>query len=80
MRQLFWLAIALTQAASVSAQTSECLLMTVAIDRLACYDKAYPPVKATPEQALKQKNRTIDQSLAEDERIKKAMRPICKNC
>jgi hypothetical protein len=81
MRKLYWLTALLLPVTPGVAQTPpSCQQMVVAIDRLACYDNLFPPLKPTQAQADKNRSRAASESIAEDERVKKALRPICKNC
>jgi hypothetical protein len=86
---------ALSQAAIVQtalAQTPECKTIGNSNDRLACYDKAAPPVtrpvvaKGTPVKAQDSKEGAkggttyVDQISAEDARVTAKLKGICHGC
>lgn len=64
-----------------SAQSLECRYVQTSAARLACYDKVMPPSKPPQERVVKPgPNQYIDEQENEDARMRKALRPICKNC
>ena len=64
-----------------SAQSLECRYVQTSAARLACYDKAMPPSAPPQERVVKPgPNRYIEEQENEDARMRRALRPICKNC
>lgn len=66
---------------AASAQALECRYIAAKDERLACYDKLTPPLPRQKESAPTAGAKgLIDESANEDARMRKALRPICKNC
>lgn len=81
------LAAALSSPAVAQSQTS-CQSIAKATDRLACYDRATPPV-AAPKQAAKSKPgaknppdqaQIVDQLAVENSRLSARLKTICRGC
>jgi hypothetical protein len=65
---------------AASAQMmSDCPTIRKSAARLACYDKITPPVSGKLRQK-KEKLGVSDDFAAEEQRMKRVLRPICKNC
>jgi hypothetical protein len=66
------------------AQTSTCQLISNAVDRLACYDKATPPVSADKRAASKalsdQQGQLVDRLAMENARVDAKLKNICRGC
>ncbi len=69
------------------AQTSECSTVPKASDRLACYDRATPPIAAKPVTS-KQKaaapdtspNQVVDALAVENAKLDAKLKRICRGC
>ena len=69
----------------VMAQTSECQSIAKASDRLACYDKAMPPLArgkpaATAPVSSVQSGQFVDGLAAENARLDVKINNICRGC
>lgn len=67
------------------AQTSECQFIEKASDRLACYDRANPPLSrnSKPRQTMQASSPTRDQGDLldmENARLDSKMKNICRGC
>ncbi len=70
------------------AQTPECKTIANPNERLACYDKAAPPVarpvvaRGTPSKPQESKEgvKYVDQISAEDARVSAQLKGICRGC
>ena len=76
MRLLFT-AFLLIVASNAHAQILACKSISDNKDRLSCYDKA---ANAPPPTAKAPTGKFVDETANEDERMKKLLKPICKNC
>ena len=79
---IFWGA----SAAGAAAQGPDCKVISDAVARLACYDKAAPPVAAGPRSAANPPRSKVDsekymESLStEDAVVTARMKGICRGC
>jgi hypothetical protein len=72
----------------VIAQTTQCQTIPKASDRLACYDKATPPIGAPKAPTAKGKSATaptsqadaVDMLAAENSKLDARLRTICRGC
>jgi hypothetical protein len=64
------------------AQTNDCQSIAKASDRLACYDKAAPPIsRSKPAAALPaQRGQAVDPLAAENARLDARINNICRGC
>lgn len=76
---------------SADAQTAECKSLTEPATRLACYDKANPPIATYPTPASKPAPRPVPATKAEntgyvdslgeeDARVNAQLKNICRGC
>jgi len=85
MKSIMLLAACCAFCAPAIAQTNECQSVPKATDRLACYDKAAPPVgRVKPAAASKtpasQPGQTGDLLAAENARLDAKINNICRGC
>lgn len=71
------------------AQTSECSTVPKARDRLACYDKATPPIAAKPvtskqkaaaSKTFPDQGTVVDALAVENEKLGAKLKKICRGC
>jgi hypothetical protein len=65
---------------AVSARPLNCRDIDDAAARRACYDKLVTKPGVPGATGRRSSGQTLDQIDAENERLRKALRPICKNC
>jgi hypothetical protein len=66
---------------SAYAQVPGCKTILNPEERLACYDKAPSPPAAVPKRGHGTATpKYVDETVNEDERMKKLLKPVCKNC
>jgi hypothetical protein len=82
MKRLFGLLVFCLFPGMALAQVTDCRSISSSIDRLACYDKISPPTKPPPSKSTVKPAESpyIDDTANEDARMKKLLKPICKNC
>lgn len=59
------------------AQTKDCKTVSMSSDRLACYDRLYPPVSSTQQP---KPTSPADFYGSEEDQMKQKLKPICKGC
>ncbi|NVN88818.1 MAG: hypothetical protein HXX15_22305 [Rhodopseudomonas sp.] len=65
---------------AATAQISACRAVKQGEARLDCYDKLFPPPKVSADGKPVKSTSYDEESLKEEARMKKLLRPICKDC
>jgi hypothetical protein len=80
MKPILAFAIFLALGSAASAQTVDCKSIGKAAERLACYDKNFPPVQEKAKTAAPGPSAQAGTDDAEESRMKKALHAICVHC
>ncbi|MGP8121365.1 MAG: hypothetical protein ACLP8B_12715 [Xanthobacteraceae bacterium] len=73
---LAWLALC----GLAQAEGPDCKAILRAADRLACYDKAFPPVPAEKPKSSGTMKKLLDSAADEEAKLKKSLQSICSHC